>query len=72
MLMSLNGLLRPLSPELVSSLVPNVGEVHWSIRVLFSVLNVYVLLIVVEGWNMFFYFMILVYLTSKDVIILIR
>ena len=70
--LSLNGMLRPSLPELVSSLVSNIDEANWSIRVLFSVLYVYVLLIIVEVWRVLFNFMILVYLTSKDVLILMR
>ena len=67
--MSLNGILRPWSPEMVSSLVQ---EVNWIVRVFFSLQHVYILVVIVEGWALLFSYTLFVYLTSNDTVIFLR
>ena len=69
--LSLNGVLRPWSPELISSLIPNVHRAHWIIRALCGTLHIYILLIDVEAWVMLFCYLLLMFLTAKDVLMLL-
>ena len=47
--LSLNSILRPGSPEMLSSLVPNVDGAHWVITALFSTFHIYLNLIIEES-----------------------
>ena len=61
-------MLRPWSPELISSLVPQIADTYWTVRAFFTVQNVYILLVIVEGWTMFFLIILFVNITTKDVL----
>ena len=61
-------IVRPWSPELVSSLMPNARELGWIWRVLFAIGQSYLLMTIVEGFLMLFGFLVLVVLTTSGLL----
>ena len=71
-LLVLNGLLRPGSPELLSSLVPNASHLGWPARVIFATAHAYILQVMIESFLMLNGFIGLIILSSASIIAFIR
>ena len=63
---------RPWSPELMSSLMPNAGQLDWEWRMLFAVGQSYLLMTIVEGFLMLVGFYVLLILTTTGLLTILR
>ena len=71
-LLVLNGLLRPGSPELLSSLVPNASRLGWPARAIFATAHAYVLQVMIESFFMLNSFLGLIVLSTASVTAFMR
>ena len=71
-LLVLNGLLRPGSPELLSSLVPNASRLGWPARMIFATAHAYILQVMIESFLMLAGFLGLTVLSTASIIAFMR
>ena len=66
------GLLKPSSPQLLSSLMPNADKLSWSIRLVFGAVESNILICYLESWLLLFCYFIFVISTTIDMLKIFR